>query len=506
MQAVILAGGKGTRLADRLGGRPKPLVDVCGEPLLKRQLDVLFANGIEEVLLLVNHRADLIQAFVETHPLAAQIALVDDGEPRGTAGALLAVLPQLQERFLVVYGDTLFDIDLQHFIDAHDRAGADVTLFLHPNDHPADSDLVEVDDGGWIQRFHSYPHLPEARLGNLVNAAMYVCERSVFERWKAFGVPADLAKHLFPRMLDEGARLLGYESYEYIKDLGTPSRLDKVERHLREGRVARASRRVRQKAVFVDRDGTLNVSAGHINAPDQLVLLPGAAEGIRRLNEAEYRVVLATNQPVLARGGCDEAMMRRIHAKLETDLGREGAYLDDIRLCPHHPHSGFPEEVRLLKRECDCRKPKPGMLLSAANDMGIDLSQSWMIGDSSTDMACAASAGVASILVLTGDAGRDRRVAFWPDFVASDIGEAVDIIVRRVPALIKGLAVELDGFGEGPISLAAAEGQSGRSLLAVLRMMPQTKGRLVYQGQGQASAVRLDARDLADRFLKDSCL
>lgn len=503
MQAVILAGGKGTRLAERLGGRPKPLVDVCGAPLLERQLDNLFSNGIEEVLLLVNHRADLIQSFVALHPMAAKIALVDDGEPQGTAGALLAALPRLQERFVVVYGDTLFHVDLVHFIEAHRQAGADVSLLVHPNDHPADSDLVEVGGDGWIQAFHGYPHPPTSAFGNLVNAAMYVCERRALEAWANFDTPSDLAKDLFPRMLASGARLLGYQSYEYIKDLGTPERLDKVERHLRTGRVARASRRVPQRAVFVDRDGTLNVPAGYIKDPRELVLIAGAADGVRRLNEAEYRVVLATNQPVLARGGCDDATMRRIHAQLQTDLGRAGAYLDSVLMCPHHPHSGFPGEVRALKGECDCRKPKPGMLLAAAADLNIDLSGSWMVGDASTDMACAAAAGVTSVLVLTGDAGRDGRVSFAPDFVVADFGQAAELIVNRVPALMETLASELGDGDEDTVLLDGTE-QARRSVQAALGMSFQVK-RPTYASRGnvRSAPARLNADVLCAHFFKD---
>lgn len=503
MQAVILAGGKGTRLAERLGGRPKPLVDVCGVPLLERQLDALFSTGIEEVLLLVNHRADLIQSFVDAHPMSARIALVDDGEPQGTAGALLAALPLLRERFVVVYGDTLFDIDLPHFIEAHIQAGADISLLVHPNDHPADSDLVEVDGEGWIQAFHGYPHPPASAFGNLVNAAMYVCERRALEPWADFDTPSDLAKDLFPRMLAAGAGLLGYESYEYIKDLGTPERLDKVERHLRTGRVARASRRAPQRAVFVDRDGTLNVPAGYIKEPDQLVLIEGAADGVRRLNEAEYRVVLATNQPVLARGECDDATMRRIHARLQTDLGRAGAYLDSVLVCPHHPHSGFVGEVRALKCECDCRKPKPGMLLAAAADLNIDLSRSWMVGDASTDMACAAAAGVASVLVLTGDAGQDGRVSFAPDFIVADFGEAAELIVKRVPALVEALAFELGDRDDDALLLDGTE-QARRSVQAALRMMSQVERPTdASPSNVRAGPARLNADAIIARFFKD---
>lgn len=502
MQAVILAGGKGTRLAERLQGRPKPLVDVCGEPLLKRQLDLLFSQGIQEVVLLVNHRADQIAAFVDTYAHRERVSVVDDGEPKGTAGALLAAMRRLRERFLVVYGDTLFDIDLQRLVAVHDQRQADVTLLIHPNDHPADSDLVELDGEGWIRAFHGYPHPAGAALGNLVNAAMYVCERRALAEWEDLSTPSDLAKDLFPRMLARGARLFGYETYEYIKDLGTPRRLDKVERHLREGVVARARRNLPQRAVFVDRDGTLNFLSGHIRIPEQLVLLPGAASGVRRLNDAEYRVVLVTNQPVLARGECDDQTMRRIHAKLQTDLGDEGAYLDRIELCPHHPDSGFPGEVALLKRPCDCRKPEPGMLLAAAADMNIDLAQSWMVGDTSRDVACAARAGVTSILVKTGEAGLDGFTESLPDFVMEDLEAAADLIVRRAPALVEFLAEETQGGARGDVVLSGGSEQDRRSVRAALRMMPCATVLEATNHQGGNASISLDVDSLAQRFLK----
>jgi histidinol-phosphate phosphatase family protein len=434
VQAVILAGGKGTRLASRLNGRPKPLIEIGGRPLLERQLGQLAAADVEEAIVLVNHEAGQIEAFLSERSFGQlRLSLIDDGTARGTAGAVMACLERLSERFLVLYGDTLFDIDIAAFAAAHARAEADATLFLHPNDHPADSDLVELDDQGRITAFHGYPHPPGAWWPNLVNAALYCVERSAIERYHGLEPPLDFAKDLFPRMLADGARLNGYRSFEYIKDVGTPARVDKAERDLLSGAVARARRDRPQTAVFLDRDGVLNELRGYIRTPEDLELIRGAAEAVRALNRQGLRTVVVTNQPVLARGECTLSELRRIHAKLDVELGREGAYLDALFVCPHHPHSGFAGEVPALKIDCECRKPEIGLILKAAAELNIDLRQSWMIGDSTSDLLAARRSGLRSILVRTGEGGRDGRCPAEPDFTADDLRAAVELILRQAP-------------------------------------------------------------------------
>lgn len=467
MQSVILAGGKGTRLASRLNGRPKPLIDIDGVPLLERQLRQLVDAGVDEAIVLVNHEAGQIEAFLAERDWGRlRISLVDDGEPRGTAGAVLACLDRLQDSFLVLYGDTLFDIDIQAFASAHHRASGDATLFLHPNDHPADSDLVEVDEAGRILAFHGYPHPPGALLPNLVNAAFYCVERRALEAYRALPAPLDFAKDLFPRMLADGARLVGYRSFEYIKDVGTPSRVDKAEGHLRSGAVARARRDHPQAAVFLDRDGTLNALRDYVRTPDDLALLPGAAEAIRTLNQHELRAVVVTNQPVLARGECTAEGMRAIHARLDTELGRSGAYIDALYLCPHHPHSGFPGEVAALKIDCACRKPKTGLIEQAAADLNIDLGRSWMVGDSTSDVLAAQRSGLRSVLVQTGEQGRDGRCLAEPDFIAEDVGAAVGLITETYPRFAKRVAGLLGKLRPGDLVLVGGFARAGKSTLA----------------------------------------
>jgi histidinol-phosphate phosphatase family protein len=466
-QAVILAGGKGTRLAERLGGRPKPLVDVCGVPLLERQVRELTRFGIDDIVLLVNHGSDQIAAFFAGRSdLGCRISLIDEGVAAGTAGATLSCLDDLADRFLMIYGDTLFNIRIDRFIAAHLTAKADATLLLHPNDHPHDSDLVECDASGRITRFHSYPHEEGRWLPNLVNAAFYAVEKRALRDWQDFSRPSDFAKDLFPAMVDAGAHLHGYCSFEYIKDLGTPKRLDKVEQHLRTGRVARASLEVKQAVVFLDRDGTLNVQNGFVRTPDELELLPGAEFAVKAWNDAEYRVALVTNQPVIARGECSLTTLREIHAKLETLLGVHGAYIDALEYCPHHPDRGFAGEIEDLKVTCLCRKPGTLMLERAATLLNADIARSWMVGDSTADIMAGARIGARTVLVGTGSGGQDGKYGIQPDFSVKNVLEASQLITVLAPRMATQAASLIDIIEPGALIVIGGLARSGKSTLA----------------------------------------
>jgi histidinol-phosphate phosphatase family protein len=431
-QGVILAGGKGTRLRTRLNGLPKPLVDVDGVPLVGRQIEALRRYEISDILVLVSHGADQIEAFCADLAFAdLRLRLLNDGEPRGTAGALSHAFDYLAERFLVVYGDTLFNIDLGRLWNFHVATRADATLVIHPNDHPFDSDLVELDEFNRVTAIHRLPRDPDALLPNLVNAGMYLFERRALEFWRVQPPPTDIARDLFPAMLRRGAALCGYSTFEYIKDLGTPKRLDKVISDLQRGVVDRSRLDRPQKAVFLDRDGTLNESKGHLARDEDFTLIEGAAEAVKQLNEAEYRVIVVSNQPVIARGEASFEEVRRIHAKMETLLGRQGAFIDRLYLCPHHPDKGFPGEVATLKVACDCRKPGTGLIEKACREFNISIAESWLIGDTTSDILTAERAGLRSILVETGEAGRDGKYAVRPDFSAKDLPAAVNLITRN---------------------------------------------------------------------------
>ncbi len=424
MQVAIIAGGKGTRLRSRIGDLPKPLAPVAGKPLLQHQIEMAAAQGVREIVLLTGYGASAIRQFCgDGSRWGVSFRFHEETTPLGTAGCVLEALELLASEFIVLYGDTMLDIDLARFLRYHHNAQAEATLLAHPNDHPQDSDLLAVDESGLVRTILPYPHPPGAWLENLVNAAAYVLTKPLMAGYRGRFPSGDLAKHLFPLMLSEGHSLAAYRSTEYIKDAGTPERLDKVETDWLSGRVAQG--RGLRPAVLLDRDGTLTAGAGLITSLDQLELLPGAAEAVRAVNRAGYLAVLVTNQPVIARGDLSLAGLREIHNKLETLLGREGAYLDRIYYCPHHPHSGYPGERAELKIDCACRKPKPGMIHQAAAELGIDLAQSWMVGDSTMDILTAHNAGIRSAVVATGNGGGDGRYPAEPTFRASGVDAAI---------------------------------------------------------------------------------
>ena len=159
--------------------------------------------------------------------------------------------------------------------------------------------------------------------------------------------------------------------------------------------------------MFLDRDGTINKYVGFLRDIGQFELIPGVAEAIKKINESGYLAIVVTNQPVIARGEVTTSELQLIHNKMETLLGEEGAYFDAIYYCPHHPHRGYPGEIEALKIDCDCRKPKPGMLLQAAKDFNISLEDSWMIGDGENDIKAGKAAGCRTALIGTDDFGQE---------------------------------------------------------------------------------------------------
>ena len=434
-QLLILAGGTGKRLRERLGDLPKPMIPMGDRSLLEHQIELARKHGFDQIIIFACYRAELIERhFADGGKWGVKISYIVEKEPLGTAGAVLAGHSSLDENFLVLYGDTLVNVDLERIWQRHLSSQADATLLLHPNDHPLDSDLVETDARGWIAAFHNRPHPPDRWFQNLVNAGLYVIRKSALEPWAAEPRTMDFGKDLFPTMLSRGAKLLGYSSPEYIKDVGTPERYDKISAEFAAGVVARSTLSTPQRAVFLDRDGTLIRDVGGLTSPEQLELLPGAAAAIRELNHHGFRTVMITNQPVVAKGLCTEADVEVTHRKLQTLLGREHAFLDRLYYCPHHPEKGFPGERPELKIDCDCRKPKPGMVRRAAQDLNLALNECWLIGDTTTDVETAHRAGLKSIAVRTGSAGADGKYPRRPLFEAENVLDAVRLLLAQTAA------------------------------------------------------------------------
>ena len=399
MKTVIMAGGKGTRIASVNSEVPKPMIPILGKPILEYQIDCLRRQGYDDIILVVGHLGHVVKDyFGDGSAFGVKIEYVTETEPLGTAGALFLLKDKLGEDFLLLCGDIIFDIDLSRFYACHKAHGGVATLFTHPNSHPYDSGIIMADGEG---RVTNWLHKEDERLWyrNRVNAGLHflshrVFEQGLFHELKKVDLDREVLKPLIPT-----GQLFVYDSPEYVKDMGTPDRFYAVTEDIRSGKVRQKNLKNKQKCVFLDRDGTLNKYVGFLRDIDQLELLPGAAEAVRRINASGYLAIVVTNQPVIARGEVTVPQLREIHNKLETLLGREGAYLDAIYYCPHHPHKGYEGEVPELKFDCDCRKPKPGMLLKAAEDFHIDLSASYMVGDGDNDVQCGLNAGCTPVKI-----------------------------------------------------------------------------------------------------------
>ena len=407
MKTIIMAGGKGTRIASIADDIPKSMIPICGKPILEHQITCLKKNGLTNITLVVGHLGQQIQDyFGDGSKFGCNISYFGETDPLGTAGALYKV-KNLPSDFVLLNGDTIFDIDFSRMISFHHEKKAWATLAVHPNDHPFDSALISSDSNnqivGWLNKEDDRLYYK-----NIVNAGIHILSVKLLENCPQTKDKIDLDRDMLKPMIQTG-KVFAYQTPEYIKDMGTPERYAQVFADIENGIVASRNLGFAQKAVFLDRDGTINTLSGFVTRPEDLELTVGAAEAIRTINGLGFLAIVITNQPVIARGDVDFATLNLIHKKMETELGKHGAFVDDIFFCPHHPDKGYPGERPEYKTDCDCRKPKPGMILQAAQKYNVDLSMSYMVGDGMRDARAGMNAGCVPILLSDEELPEDMK-------------------------------------------------------------------------------------------------
>ena len=430
--AVIMAGGKGSRLRSITNDEiPKPMVPVDGKPLLEYQVEKLKSYGIKKIVMIVGHLGEkIVDHFKDGKDFGVEIDYIFEKEPLGTAGAFYYLKDKIDAKdFMLVFGDVFFDMDFDRMEDFHFKNSALTTLLAHPNGHPYDSDLIRMDDKGRVIGFDSKHNVRDYWYDNMVNAGMYIINRKLLDLVKE-PVKTDFEKDILANQVKIGANIYAYHTPEYVKDVGTVDRINATVEELKSGLIQSKNLKNKQRAIFIDRDGTINVSKGFISKADDLELIPGSIEAIKAINKSGALAIVITNQPVIARGECSFEELHNIHNKLKTLLGEKGAFVDDIFYCPHHTDKGFEGEVPELKFDCECRKPKTGMIDEAVKKYNIDLSKSYMVGDSTMDLETARNAGVKSVLVDTGFAGNDGKYDRSCDIEAKNLFDAVEKIIK----------------------------------------------------------------------------
>ena len=401
-----MAGGKGTRISSVASDIPKPMIKINGKPVLEHEIECLSRQGFKDIIITVSHLGEIIiDHFGNGEKFGVHIEYYVEDKPLGNAGALFQLKDKLTEDFLLLNADSIFDVDFNRFTEFHRQNGGLATLFVHPNSHPYDSGLLIVDEDNSVQRWLAMEDERPEFYRNLVNAGLHVLSPRLLEQ-NIDAEKIDLDRHLLKPLAGTG-KMFAYRSPEYVKDMGTPERYERVCKDFTDGIVRARNLVQKQKAIFLDRDGTINKYVGFLRNIDDFELLPDVGEAIKKINESGYLAIVVTNQPVIARGEVTIEQLQEIHNKMETILGQAGAYLDAIYYCPHHPDKGFEGEITELKFDCECRKPKAGMLFKATKEYHIDLLQSWMIGDGENDILAGKNAGCRTILIGNSDYGQD---------------------------------------------------------------------------------------------------
>lgn len=435
MQAVIMAGGKGTRLATVTKDIPKPMIPINGKPLLEYQIENLKENGVDNIILIIGHLGSVIRDhFGDGSRFGVRISYYAEETPLGTAGGLAKIKDLLEDTFFLVFGDLFININYDRFLEFHQTSNALITLFSHPNSHPYDSDIIITDDKSRVIGWSYKKDVRTEDYKNLVNAGLYVMQKAVVDEIDKIQTikgedKVDLEKELIIPLINT-CTIYAYHSTEYVKDIGTPDRLKKVTADYLHGVCEQRNLKHKQKCIFLDRDGTINRYVGFLKTVQQVELESSAAEAIKMINESEYLAIVITNQPVIARGECSYEELNRIHNRIYTLLGQAGAYLDGLYFCPHHPDKGFEGEVPALKFDCDCRKPKIGMLRMAEAEFNADLANSWFVGDTTMDVQTGINAGMHTVMLQGGDPNKGKYTT-TPDMRADNLLDAINRILSR---------------------------------------------------------------------------
>ncbi len=407
VSVVIAIGGKGTRLQKITGETPKPLFPVEGISTLKRCLDELNQYGFQKIILSTCFRKDLFQEFLsENRKFFKELIIFEENKPLGECGALWKIRDMLSPQTLFINGDLIFSIDLERLYKFHNRLSADITLVTHPSSHPEDSDMISCPNGTFIEKlfFKSRDSQEDKTLPLLGFSGISIFNTSIIDDFSPKKEEAvnNLFSLLVGNSFKNNKRIYSYNTSEYIKDMGTEKRYFEVSKAVRENLLKKKNYSNPQKALFLDRDNTLIKceKGSYILSLKDIIFIDKNIKKIAQFSNKYSIIAIVTNQPQISMNKLSLETLEEINNYIIHYCRTKSLLIDTVIWCPHHPHKGYEDEYKLLKSDCFCRKPNPGMLFELSNERNINLNASLLVGDSKNDEYAAKSAGCKFINVV----------------------------------------------------------------------------------------------------------
>ena len=389
-QAVILAGGLGTRLGALVAAVPKPMLPVAGRPFLGWVLRELCRFGIEETVLLTGYLGDVIEAavpgLVADLPRPMRVRWVREAVPAGTAGAVFAARAVLHDRFLLLNGDSWLDFNIARLLAAAGRDPPNVAarLLLHRRERADRFGVIET-EGERVTAFREKASVEAGPVA--INTGIYVVGPGLLDWLRP---QCSLEHDVLPALAEAGA-LRASTGAGWFVDIGVPSEWVRAQADL--------PGRLRRRALFLDRDGVINHDHGWVGTRERFAFIDGAIDAICRASDAGWHVFVVTNQSGIGRGLYGEADFAALMDWVTGEVRAAGGTIDDVRACPFHPQA----PLAAYRQESAWRKPRPGMVLDLLERWQLDASHCVMVGDRQSDMDAAAAAGVAGHLFPGGN-------------------------------------------------------------------------------------------------------
>jgi D-glycero-D-manno-heptose 1,7-bisphosphate phosphatase len=389
---------------------PKSLQIIKGVTILERQLNFFKSQGFSQFLLLLGNQSEQIKPHVQGLTVKMQIKIdcIEESYPLGTGGALLNSISKLHDEFILIHGDLFLNTNMNELKVALKNSENKMAFMFHPSHHPEDSDLLKISQNRIVEKILVKPRI-KGYYRNRGNAGCYAIKREILEKYvnenpEIFVI--DLDRELLPKLIALGHKAVGIRNRGFIRDCGTPERLDYINANWDQIEKFQQYR----PAVFIDRDGTLNKLNGFITKFEQLDIFEDVPYFISEINKIGFWLIVVTNQPSIARGELSTEMLDSFHAKIESDVSKVGAIIDEFYFCPHHPESGHAGEITSLKIDCNCRKPNTGLIDQAMQDFQIDISKSWMIGDTWRDFELARKRNLKFIQIYQNENDRIKNI------------------------------------------------------------------------------------------------